>query len=162
MRPGPATQAALLSRMLLLPSFARNERQSRNCTPRSAMQRGPPEVRTPGLQFSVSIPPYGGFRRRPQRPGTSSLDMNRNSPGDSPSRKSPATLNSGRQRLETFSRFDWIALCPRLSAGAIANLTSLVQKLWSRMGSCGKDRKSRVKIHRLAKTGVVPRPCSAA
>src|ERR1035438_2616014 len=44
MRPGPATQAALLSRMLLLPSFARNERQSRNCTPKRAMQRGPPEV----------------------------------------------------------------------------------------------------------------------
>ena len=34
-------------------------------------------------------------------PGRSgSLDMNRNSPGDSPSRESPATLNSGRQRSE--------------------------------------------------------------
>ena len=39
-------------------------------------------------------------------PGRSgSLDMNRNSPGDSPSRESPATLNSGRQRSETYSRF---------------------------------------------------------
>ena len=32
----------------------------------------------------------GGLRKRPQRPGTSSLDMNRNSSSDSPSRESPA------------------------------------------------------------------------
>lgn len=124
------------------------------------MQRGPPEALTPGLQFSVSIPPYGGFRRRPQRPGTSSLDMNRNSPGDSPSRKSPATLNSGRQRLETFSRFDCVALCPRPLVAAIANFIRLVQKLWSRIGSCGKGRKSRTKIHRPAKIAAVLRSCS--
>jgi len=46
----------------------------------------------------------GGFWRRPQCLGSGPLDMNRKSPGDSPSRESPATLNSGPAALGKHSR----------------------------------------------------------
>ena len=86
--------------------FRRGERSSRNCTRKSAMHRCSPEACASGLRFSASILLEEGFLRRPQSPGTGTLDMRRISPGDSLSRKSPATLNPCRNRFRTSHAFD--------------------------------------------------------
>jgi hypothetical protein len=49
----------------------------------------------------------GGFLRRPQCPGSSSLDVNRISPSDSPLSKSPATLNR-TGKVQNITRF-WLS-----------------------------------------------------
>ena len=77
MRPRPATRAALLSWTFRLPSSAGGERSSRNCTHKSAMQRCSPEACASGLRFSASTLLEEGFLRRPQSPGTGTLDMRR-------------------------------------------------------------------------------------
>jgi len=59
-----------------------------------------------GHDSALSSSLEGGFLRRPQSPGTGTLDMRRISPGDSLSRKSPATLNPCRNRFRTSHAFD--------------------------------------------------------
>jgi hypothetical protein len=54
-----------------------------------------------------------GLLRRPQSPGTGTLDKGRISPGDSLSRKSPAPPNLHRNRFRTSHAFD----CKHLAAG---------------------------------------------
>jgi hypothetical protein len=75
MRPGPATRAALLSRIfcLLLSPWAKEHR-----VPALVRAHNPtmlPEACASGFRFGASILPWkGGFLRRPQRPGTSSRE----------------------------------------------------------------------------------------
>jgi len=91
---------------ILAAVFRQGEKSSRNCTGKSAMHRCSPEACASGLRFSASILLEEGFLRRPQSPGTGTLDMRRISPGDSLSRKSPATLNPCRNRFRTSHAFD--------------------------------------------------------
>src|SRR5208283_5724759 len=78
MRLGPATQAALLSRMLLAAVFRPKDEDHHLL----ALRKAPcgdvrPEARASSLPIQRFNPALGrkGSRRRPQRPGTSSLDM---------------------------------------------------------------------------------------
>ena len=65
-----------------------------------------PEACASAFRFSASILLEGGLLRRPRSPGTGALDMRRISPGDSLSRKPPATLNPSRNRFRTSHAFD--------------------------------------------------------
>ena len=66
-------------------------RSLRRGVPKNTRQQCLPEARASSLRIQRFHPALeGGLRKRPQRPGTSSLDMNRNSSSDSPSRESPA------------------------------------------------------------------------
>ena len=95
--------------------------------------------------------------RRPQRPGTSPLDTNRNSSGDSPSREPPATLNLVSSASETYSRFDCIAICRMMGRCAIANCSDSVHKLWRRSSFCGRDEEKRENLVLGVGGAVLPR-----
>jgi len=107
MRLGPATQAALFT-WISWPAVSRPKAIDDRCvcTRESASApRCSPEAcahRLLAQRFHPAL--VGGFLRRPQRPGSSSLDMNRISPGDSPSRESPATLNR-TGKVQNITRF---------------------------------------------------------
>ncbi len=97
MRLGPATQAALFSWIFQLAvsrSKAIDDRD--HCTRESTSARDT-HLRLAPTGFARSALPSCLGRRISEEaaiaPGSSALDMNRNSPGDSPSRESPATLN---------------------------------------------------------------------
>jgi len=105
MRLGPATQAALLSRMFLTAVFRRCERSSRNRTPGSAMHRFSLRLTLQGRIRRFHPPWKKDFMRRLLSPGTGTLDMRRISPDDSLSR-SPATSNPCRNRFRTSHAFD--------------------------------------------------------
>ncbi len=86
MRPGPATQAALLSRTL--PTATAIFRQGRKIiahrTPKNAVRRCHPRFAPQGCHSALPSALEGECWRRPQRPGTGSLDMNRISPAIHP------------------------------------------------------------------------------
>jgi len=72
-----------------LPSFAKDERSSRSALRGMRYVDAHLRLTPQGCHSALPSALEGGCWRRPQRPGTSSLDMNRKSPGDSPSRESP-------------------------------------------------------------------------
>jgi hypothetical protein len=115
MRLGPATQAALLSCTFCLSSLAetRNHRATAlrgvlcpDAHPRLALR----------LKFSISILLVRKTLRRPQSPGTGTLDMRRFSPGDSLSKiTGNAELLSNSCRTRHAFRFKHIAARARLT-----------------------------------------------
>jgi hypothetical protein len=108
MRPGPATQAALFSWRFWLAvsrTKATDDRDTR--TRKYTCPRYSPEAYAHRLLVQRFHPALeGGFRRRPLRPGSSSLAVNRISPGDSPSREPPATLNRTGKVQKHHTLFD--------------------------------------------------------
>ena len=95
MRPGPATQAALLSRTFLTAVFhLAGGGSSRSGIPKNTMQQCTPETHVPSLLFSVFIPLCRGTTEEAATPGHQLTGHEPDSPGDSPSRESPATLNT--------------------------------------------------------------------
>src|SRR5450759_1595197 len=70
------------------------------------MHRCSPEACASGLRFSASILLGRGISEEAAKPGHRHTGHAPNSPGDSLSRKSPATLNPCRNRFRTSHAFD--------------------------------------------------------
>jgi hypothetical protein len=106
MRPGPATRAAFVIVDVLKAVFRLDERSPRKRTRKRAnidnrlkLALQDPDSALPSLLEE-------GLPRRPQSPGTGTLDKGRISPGDSLSRKSPATPNPNGNGSRTSHAFD--------------------------------------------------------
>jgi hypothetical protein len=108
MRPGPATQAALLSRTFRNPSFAcaKDRRTMAHALVKVHSDRRSPEACASGLGFGASILLGRRTSEEAAKPGHRHTGQGPNSPGDSLSRKSPATPNPNGNGSRTSHAFD--------------------------------------------------------
>jgi len=109
-QPTNAARASHPSRIviadILTAVFRQGERSSRNCTPKSAMQRCSPEACASGLRFSASILLGRRISEEAAKPGHRHTGHAPNSPDDSLSRSHRQTLNPLSEQIQNISRFD--------------------------------------------------------
>ena len=146
MRLGPATQAALLSRMLLTAVFRpqapkhRGKRTLPTGAQENASQQRHAEARAPVWGFSGSILPW---KRRISEEAAMPRHLIHWTESDFPRRltleRITGNTESWSAALRNISRFDCIAICRSWARRATANFILSVHKLWSDPTSCGRE-----------------------